>query len=106
MVLREWELWHVYSSYLAKGVKALSVAGQRLVRSELTDCVMLSDGQSYWRDGRRVREGWTLFNPSDSDGPSTMYFPDGPSSYAREALYQSVSGDSNTIPLATVILTP
>jgi len=57
--LREWEIWHSYSTYLNEQKINLEHAAKELVDSGLALCSMHRDGRTYWQSGKGTQSGQT-----------------------------------------------
>jgi hypothetical protein len=104
LILREWQLWHVYSSFLSRPVPRLDVLARNLVTQGLADSAFVSDGRAFWsRDDprRRVRaagkrttqvgEGPLVVTLETDFRRAKISLPAGPTGYAWEGLYQSAA---------------
>jgi hypothetical protein len=95
MIIRDWDIWHTYSSFLETGHIDLSTAGTALVGSGLAPCVLHRDGQTWWLAEERVWSGLTRveLNPRRIGAKITLEVDGGVSSglegYAAEAWYQA-----------------
>jgi len=64
MIIRDWDVWHVYSSFLNTEKVDLNAAGSALVSSGVATCVLHRDGQAWWHTDERMRSGMTTFVPN------------------------------------------
>lgn len=95
MIIRDWDVWHVYSSFLQSGHIDLMAAGSALVRSGLAACVLHRDGNTWWNTDEGVRTGLTHveLNPRRIGAKISLKVDGGGDSgltgYAAEAWYQA-----------------
>lgn len=72
--LEEWEIWHTYTTYLDSPRLNLEVGALVLVNSGVADCVMSSDGHTWWHGDDGVAQGITKFkiDPVTGAGSFTL----------------------------------
>lgn len=72
--LEEWEVWHTYTTYLDSSELNLELGALTLVDSGVADCVMSSDGHTWWRGDNGVAQGTTTFtiDPDTGSGSFTL----------------------------------
>jgi hypothetical protein len=120
LVLREWQIWHVYSSFLSRPVSKLDTLARNLVTQGLAESAFVSDGRAFWSGddprqrvraaGRRatsVGEGPLAVTLETDFRRAKITLPAGPTGYAFEGLYQAGAlryselmlwGDSSLLP--------
>ena len=77
--LEEWEIWHTYTTYLDNLSLDLAVSAAVLIESGVADCVMASDGQTWWRRSGSVAHGITTFAIDSATGAASFsLMVDGP----------------------------
>lgn len=59
MLLKDWDIWHSYSSFLDFSDFNLFEAAESLVRAGVAECAMHSNGQTWWRASTGVRSETT-----------------------------------------------
>ena len=74
MNLYEWEIWHVYSSYLEINPMCLEEVGRQLVHSGISVCSMHRDGQTHWRTSDGIQSGHTIFRKDMRGGGCEISF--------------------------------
>lgn len=91
MLLKEWELWHTYATYLIDPIKNLDDAAKNLVQCGLLECAYVSNGKFYWLKNSILAAGKADVI-LDTNRASALYHitPSPPDSYAGEALFQSM----------------
>lgn len=95
MIIRDWDIWHVYSSFLQTGYVDLMAADSALVRSGLAACVLHRDGNTWWNTDEGIRTGLTHveLNPRRIGAEISLEVDGGGDSgltgYAAEAWYQA-----------------
>lgn len=102
LVVREWEIWHSYSSYLTSALPPLETIAKRLISGCVAECAMLSDGVACWntddpgiepkslrRRQRALGHGKVRIELSDESRVANITLPEGVAGYVREALFQS-----------------
>lgn len=95
MIIRDWDIWHTYSSFLETGHINLVAAGSALVGSGFAPCVLHRDGQTWWQAEERTRTGLTHveLNPRRIGAKITLEVEGGGDSdlegYTAEAWYQA-----------------
>lgn len=52
LVLREWQIWHTYASFLADPLPPLESIAMNLVRFGVAESAMTSDGSAWWSNDR------------------------------------------------------
>lgn len=95
MILRDWEVWHTYSTYLTGSSIDLHNAARAVVASQLAACALHSDGSAFWNTPEGVGSGkaHVTMHPMKMrakvevkyDNPQTPV----PPPFAREVLAQS-----------------
>jgi hypothetical protein len=95
MLIRDWDIWHTYSSFLNVGHIDLMQLGEALVESGVVPCVLHRDGRTWWRTGQGTRRGSTHveLNPRRIGAKITLEVDGGGETglegYAAEAWYQA-----------------
>ena len=72
MLIRDWDIWYTYSSFLEVSHIDLTAAASALVRSGLSPCVVHRDGQTWWKVENQVRTGQTLIQLSQRGVSATV----------------------------------
>jgi hypothetical protein len=67
MKIRDWDVWHVYASFLEGGKLDLQSAGSELVQSGFAVSVLHKDGDTWWLGADGVRKGVTTFEMSSEN---------------------------------------
>lgn len=94
MIIREWEIWHTYSSYFSGPAIDTERAASALVKCELAQFAAHRDGRSYWLSKGTLQAG-TIEIQSHPDGSQASFGlrPDdgslSPEGFAREACFQA-----------------
>lgn len=57
MILKEWEIWHTFSSYFIDPIDDLEMAARNMVESGLVRSAFLDNGDYFWLDKSNVRKG-------------------------------------------------
>ncbi|WP_173195959.1 hypothetical protein [Geobacter sp. SVR] len=95
MELREWEIWHTYSSTLRAREIHLESLAEMLVHEGVAQTVLHRDGLTFWRGNERVGRGTTDVNINSTGVMAEIKFqPENDqqpelSGFAREAWYQA-----------------
>ncbi len=101
----DWDIWHVYSSFLDVNKINLEAAGEALVHSGLAACVLHRDGRTWWNKNDETSSGYTDFicNIQKTNTRITVKNDKGDSAdlsdYAQEAWYQASYFRSNELRL-------
>ena len=95
MILYDWDIWYVYSSFLNINRVDLEAAGSALVNSGVSVCALHRDGKTWWNTEQGLRSGFTNFEllaqgkvskfdlKVDGNGKSGL------SGYTQQAWYQA-----------------
>ncbi|MBE9140516.1 hypothetical protein IQ254_25510 [Nodosilinea sp. LEGE 07088] len=62
--VRKWEIWYTFSTYFESRVDDLESVARTLVELEISDCVVLSNGQTFCRVDEEVVSGETILKIS------------------------------------------
>ena len=68
MIVREWEIWHTYATYVHVAKIDLDEVARRLVDGRIALFAMLQDGRTYWASARSVCRGQTTLEQDDRAG--------------------------------------
>lgn len=107
MIIRDWDIWHAYSSFLETDHVDLVAAGEALVRAGLAACVLHRDGYTWWQTNDGIRSGQTHIElDSRKNGAKIVLEVDGGGDdglvgYAAEAWYQASHFRFNEIRLCS-----
>jgi len=94
MIVRDWDVWHVYSSFLDTKKVDLEAAASIFVQSGIAVCALHRDGRTWWQTDTGVRSGVTTIklNPNRSGARIKLVADDGEEDnlegYVAEAWYQ------------------
>lgn len=83
MILKEWNVWHCYSTYALFDIRDLTAAARLLVESGLVEIAMVQSGEIWWRDERKAKSGHVWAEPSMKP-TATVHFPAGMPVYVME----------------------
>lgn len=110
LVLREWQLWHTYTSAYVQPIPHLESVARNLVRWGVADCAIASEGVAFWCNGRSdldagidgsaettfrprraderkaVNRGEVKLEPAHDWASARVVFPSGVSSWAMEIM--------------------
>src|SRR6266850_909334 len=102
LILREWQIWHSFSSFLVGPVPKLDALARNLVTQGLAECAFVSGGRAFWnRDdplrrpsvaGRRaspIGDGRVQVDLHTDFRRAKITIPPGTTPYSFEGLYQS-----------------
>jgi len=59
MKLKEWEIWHTYTSYVLNNYIDLETLAYNLVKHQIGYVALHSNGLTYWRNGDKVGKGYS-----------------------------------------------
>lgn len=90
MILKEWEIWHTYSTYFTDPIPNLQTVAQNLVKNKLLHCAYLDTGEFYWLDKDNLIDGKVDISFGDNHSNASIRVEKKfPENYAGEALFQS-----------------
>jgi hypothetical protein len=95
MILYDWDVWHVYSSFFDTEKVDLEAAASVLVKSGIAVCALHRDGRTWWQTDTGVRSGLTTIKlgPDRSVADIKIEVDGGGESgldgYVAEAWYQA-----------------
>ncbi|NOT04670.1 MAG: hypothetical protein HOP27_08745 [Anaerolineales bacterium] len=90
MLLKEWEIWHTYSTYFTDPIPSLQTVAKNLVQSNLLKSAFLDNGEAYWLDKGELITGKADVKLNSDRSTGLIIFGENfPKDYAGEALFQS-----------------
>ncbi|UUA74211.1 hypothetical protein [Cellvibrio sp. QJXJ] len=95
MKIKDWDIWHVYSSFLDVTNLSLHNIAYKAVKSKLAVCALHRDGETWWQTNQGVKVGFTKIEMnSQSTGAcikKEMQLNEGEEldAYTLEAWYQA-----------------
>lgn len=95
MIVSDWDVWHVYSSFLDSRKIDLEEAAVALVQSGVAVCALHRDGLTWWHADRGVRSGITNIDLATRQSQAKIKLvvdgggESGLTGYAAEAWYQA-----------------
>lgn len=88
MILKEWNVWHCYSTYVLFDVLNLEHAARLLVESGIAEIAMVQSGEIWWRDKEQTKSGHVWAQPSMKP-TTTVHLPAGMPPYVFECAGQA-----------------
>jgi len=89
LILREWNIWHCYSTYLLSPIADLRKAADGLVRSGLCELAFLTDGSVCWREENVTVHDRLSIKRTPYEARANVKFPTSLKSFALECAYQA-----------------
>lgn len=72
--IKEWEIWHTYTTYVFPTEIDLKKLADDLIQSELAHLAMLRDGYTVWRNGNAIGKGRSTIELTNSKKQSQISF--------------------------------
>lgn len=72
--VKEWEIWHTFSTYITKNIDNLELLAEKLVEEEIADCSIISDGKTFCRKNKGIAIGQTNVNLSENLKTASIQF--------------------------------
>jgi len=90
MLLKEWEIWHTYSTYFTDSTLDLRKISKNLIQSKVLQSALLDNGEFYWLDHDRLVSSKANITPNINHSTGSIVVEkDFPEEYMGESLFQS-----------------
>jgi hypothetical protein len=92
LLIKDWQIWHVFSTYVQRPIDSLETVAAALVTSELCDSAMTNEGLSiWWGKDDTVHVGETSIDLTARGTRATVQFPADVPPYALEGLFTAAA---------------
>ncbi|PKL90765.1 MAG: hypothetical protein CVV21_11470 [Candidatus Goldiibacteriota bacterium HGW-Goldbacteria-1] len=74
MKIKDWEVWHTYTTYFSNEIPDLYKVAKQLLKNGIAELAVHSDGSFYWLGKENIRQGAIEFQSSESVNYNKVQF--------------------------------